>query len=179
VQEVLSGYSPLGTPYGGPPYARAMTTIHVADELYDVGFRSVSRSTKKLDDAGVVINAGSHGQVAGLAMHWEMVLLAEGGMSNIRVLHAATLNVAKTLGLDAQIGSLEEGKLADLIVLDDNPLEDIRHTESVRYTMVNGRLYDAFSMNEIGNYDRPRTKFYWELQDRSGIDWSEAWSGMR
>ncbi len=62
-----------------------------------------------------------------------------------------------------QLGSIEPGKLADLIVLDRDPLADIRNTNSVRYTMVNGRLYDSESMNEIGNYNRPRSKFYWEL----------------
>ncbi len=176
VQRVTAGYSPIATPAGAPPHVRGMTTIHVADELWDIGFRAVSRSMKKLDDAGVLINAGSHGQTAGLALHWEMWLLAQGGMSNHRVLRAATLNGAMTIGLDKQIGSLEEGKLADLIVLDENPLEDIEHTNTVRYSMVNGRLYDSLSMNEIGNYDRPRSKFYWELEDDNGIDWNEAWA---
>jgi Tol biopolymer transport system component len=175
VPEALTGYSPLEAPYNGPPYSRAMTTIHAAEEIYDIGFRAVARSTKRLDDAGVVINVGSHGEIPGLAMHWEMALLAQGGMSNARVLRAATLNVARTLGIDAQVGSLEPGKLADLIVLDRNPLEDIRNTSSVRYTMVNGRLYDSLSLGEIGNYDRPRRKFYWELQQRNGIEWNEAW----
>jgi len=177
VQETLSGYSPLLTPYGAPPYARAMTTIQAADELWNIGFRSVARSVKKLDDAGVVINVGSHGEIAGLAMHWEMALLSQGGMSNMRILHAATVNTANTLGVERQIGSLEVGKLADLIVLDRNPLEDIHNTNSVRYTMVNGRLYDSLSMDEIGNYSRPRGHFYWELQPRNGIDWNEAWGG--
>ncbi len=172
-----TGYSPLGTPYGAPIYARNMTTIQVADELWDIGFRSISRQVKKLDDAGVVIKAGSHGEVPGLAMHWEMQLLAQGGMSNLHVLRAATLNGAKTLGVDLQIGSLEPGKLADLIVLEKNPLEDIRNSNTVRYTMVNGRLYDSLSMNEIGNYNRPRARFYWELQERHGIEWNEAWGG--
>lgn len=175
VQEVSSGYSPLGTPYGAPPYARGTTTIQAADEIYDIGFRAVARSTKKLDDAGVVINAGSHGEVPGLSQHWEMQLLTEGGMSNARVLRTGTINVAKTLGIDDQVGSLEVGKLADLIVLDKNPLEDIRNTNSVRYTMVNGRLYDSATMNEIGNYDRPRPKFYWEIQKSLGVDWNESW----
>jgi imidazolonepropionase-like amidohydrolase len=177
VPEALTGYSPLAAPYNGPPYSRAMTTIQAAEEIYDIGFRGVARSTKRLDDAGVVINVGSHGEIPGLAMHWEMALLAQGGMSNARVLRAATLNVARTLGIDAQVGSLEAGKLADLIVLDRNPLEDIRNTNSVRYTMVNGRLYDSLSLAEIGNYDRPRRKFYWELQQRNGIEWNEAWGG--
>lgn len=176
VQEVTAGYSPIDTPSGAPPHVRAMSTIHAADEIWDVGFRSVSRSMRRLDEAGVPVNAGSHGQVAGLAMHWELRLLAEGGMSNMHVLRAGTINGATTLGLDSQIGSLETGKLADLIILDKNPLEDIENSMTVRYTMVNGRLYDAYSMNEIGNYDRPRSRFYWELDDTNGIDWEESWS---
>lgn len=176
VQEVTASYSPIDTPLGAPPHVRGMTSIHVADELWDIGFRAVSRSMKKLNDAGVLINAGSHGQVAGLALHWEMWLLAEGGMPALDVLRTATLNGARTLALDRQIGSLEVGKLADLIVLDENPLENVENTNTVRYTMVNGRLYDALSMNEIGNYDRPRSRFYWELENYEGIDWNEAWA---
>jgi len=175
VQAVTSGYSPLPTPYGAPPYVRGMTGVNAAEELWDIGFRSVARSMKKLDDAGVVVNAGSHGQIHGLDQHWEMWLLAQGGMSNLHVLRTSTLNGAKTLALDGQIGSLEAGKLADLIVLDANPLENIRNTNSVRYTMVNGRLYDSMSMDEVGNRPRPRTKFYWELDDYPGINWNSAW----
>lgn len=176
VQESNSSYSPVNAPGSAPTHVRNMTAIHVADELWEIGFRAVARSVKKLDDAGVVINAGSHGQVPGLSLHWEMWLLSQGGMSNHRVLRTATLNGARTLALDSQIGSLQPGKLADLIVLDGNPLEDIHNTNSVRYTMLNGRLYDSLSMNEIGNYDRPRTSFYWERKDYHGIDWNEAWS---
>ena len=173
---INSGYSPLATPYAGPPYARGMTTMNAADELWDIGFRAVARSMKKLDDAGVIVNAGSHGQLHGLDQHWEMWLMAQGGMSNLHVLRTSTLNGARTLALDRQIGSLEPGKLADLLVLDANPLQDIRNTNSVRYTVVNGRLYDAASMNEIGNYARPRSRFYWELEDFRGIDWKLPWA---
>lgn len=179
VQEALTGYSPLRSPYGAPPYVRAMTTVRAAEEIWDVGFRAVARSTRKLDDAGVTINVGSHGEVPGLAMHWEMRLLAEGGMSPMAVLRAATINPARTLGVDRQIGTLEAGKLADLIVLDADPLADIANTNSVRYTMVNGRLYDAATMNEIGNREKPRTRFFWELPDYRGIDWNEAWAGQQ
>ena len=132
---------------------------------------------KKLDDAGVIINAGSHGQVSGVAQHWEMWLLAEGGMSNLHVLRTSTLNGAKTLGFDKQLGSLEVGKLADVIVLDGNPLDDIHNTNTVRYTMVNGRLYDSYTVNEIGNYDKPRGKFYWEVGHTENItEWKNAWA---
>ncbi|WP_175596942.1 amidohydrolase family protein [Peristeroidobacter soli] len=177
VQVVTSGYSPVPTPHYAPPYVRGMTTINVADELWDVGFRSVSRSVKKLDDAGVIVNAGSHGHVIGLSLHWEMWLLSQGGMSNMNVLRTATLNGARTHGLDKQMGSLEPGKLADIIVLDRNPLEDIQNSNSVRYTMVNGRLYDANTMNEIGNYNKPRGKFFWEAHRApNNIDWEKSWA---
>lgn len=72
-------------------------------------------------------------------------------------------------------GSLETGKLADLIVLDRDPLADIRNSNSVRYTMVNGHLYDSETMNEIGNHPKPRTKFFWEMTDQHGIEWNPAW----
>lgn len=178
VQETISAYSPLNVPGAAAPYVRGMTSIHAADEVYDVGVLAVSRATKRLDDAGVPISVGSHGDFPGVGMHWEMELLTLGGMSNHRVLRAATLNGARKLGFDHQLGSLEVGKLADLIVLDKNPLEEISNTNSVLYTLINGRLYDALTLNETGNYDRPRTKFYWELQERHGIDWNESWTGQ-
>jgi len=177
IQVTTSGYSPLAPGHYAPPWVRGMTTMHASEEIYDIGFRSVSRSMKKLDDAGVTVAAGSHGQAAGLAQHWEMRLLAEGGMSNHRVLRAATLNGARTLGFDGQIGSLEPGKLADLIILDRDPLADIRNTNSVRWTMVNGRLYDAHTMDETGSRERPRGKFYWEVgHTRNIVDWKKAWA---
>jgi adenine deaminase len=89
-------------------------------------------------------------------------MLQQGGMTNLEALRCATINGAVSLGMDAQIGSIKAGKLADIIVLDKNPLENIRNSEFVKYTLVNGRLYDAATMNEIGNYDRKRTKFYFE-----------------
>ena len=72
------------------------------------------------------------------------------------------MNPATSLGLDNWIGSLQVGKLADLLVMDKNPLENIYNTESLHYTMINGRLYDCETMNEIGNYNKTRNKFYWE-----------------
>jgi adenine deaminase len=99
-------------------------------------------------------------------------MLQQGGMSNMQALRSATLNGANYIGMDHKIGSLEEGKLADLIVLDKNPLEDIQNSNSVKYTMINGRLYDTETMNEVGNYTTPRGKFYWEMNDYApGFDW--------
>jgi len=93
----------------------------------------------------------------------------------MEALRAATINGAQYIGMDDEIGTLEIGKLADIIVLDKNPLENIRNSESVKYTMVNGRLYDTETMNEIGNYDKVRSKFYWELYKYNrSFDWHET-----
>jgi imidazolonepropionase-like amidohydrolase/Tol biopolymer transport system component len=133
------------------------------EEEYGNGHILVSKSAKKLLDEGVKVNMGAHGQLQGLGVHWEIWMLQQGGMTNHEALQAATSNPGGSLGFDKWIGSLETGKLADLIVLDKNPLDDIRNTETVRYTMVNGRLYDAETMSETGNYNKTRSKFYWEL----------------
>ena len=132
------------------------------EEEYTNGHIRVSQHLKKLSDAGVKVNMGAHGQIQGIGAHWEIWMMQQGGMSNHEALKTATINPAQSLGFDEWIGSLEAGKLADLIVLDKNPLENIRNTESIRYTMINGRLYDADTMNEVGNYNTPRGKFYWE-----------------
>ncbi len=146
----------------------------IPEEEYINGHIAVSRSVKKLADAGVTVNMGAHGQLQGLGAHWEIWMLAQGGMTPMQALHCATINSATSLGLNDYIGSLEKGKLADLIVLDKNPLDDIYNTEFIRYTMVNGRLFDSETMNEIGNHPKLRTKFFWELaKNADSYPWHE------
>lgn len=142
------------------PRSRHRTMI--PDEEYENGHILTAESDKKLADAGVKVNLGAHGQLQGLGAHWELWMFEQGGMSNMQALRVATINGAHYLGMDHEIGSLEEGKLADLVVLDKNPLENIRNTNSVTHTMVNGRLFDAATMNEVGNQENERLPFWWE-----------------
>jgi len=121
-----------------------------------------SAGVKSIVDAGGKAQLGAHGQMQGLGAHWELWSFVQGGMTPMEALRCATLWGAQYIGLDRDLGSLEPGKLADLIVMEKNPLENIRDSESIRYVMLNGRLYDASTMNELGNHPHQRSPFYWE-----------------
>ena len=127
----------------------------------DYFFVTVSQAAKALSDRGTIVATGAHGQQDGIAQHWETWMMQMGGMSNHEALRAATINGAKGLGLDKDVGSLETGKLADLLVLDANPLADIKNTQSIRYVVVNGRIYDTSNMAQIGNHPSPAPKRTW------------------
>ena len=144
--------------------SRSRHRIMLPDEEYENGHILTSKSCTALQDAGVNMHLGAHGQLQGLGAHWELWMLQQGGMSNHQALKCATIQGASYIGMDEEIGSLKEGKLADLIILDANPLEDIKNSEFVKYTMINGRLYEADTMTEINDNAKERTKFYWELE---------------
>ena len=177
--EKLRLYTPVakGFDRAQKPLWAHMRTISAPDENYEIGTRAIARSLKELHDAGVLVNLGSHGEIDGIGAIWELWLINQGGISNHDTLKIGTINGARTLGLDGDIGSLEVGKLADLIVLDADPLKNIEALDTVRYAMVNGRLYDSLRMNEIGNTDRPRGRFYWEVDKHPTIDWDESMIG--
>jgi imidazolonepropionase-like amidohydrolase/Tol biopolymer transport system component len=147
-------------------------------EEYENGHILTSKSLKNLVDRGVKVCVGGHGQLQGLGVHWEMWMLGQGGMTNYEVLRAATIHGAEYIGIGDDLGSLEVGKLADLVVLNNNPLDYIQNTQSVKYTMINGKLYDVSTMNEIGNTDKPRTKFYWEIDGyNNSFNWHDESHG--
>lgn len=141
----------------------ARSRRRTTSEFGDYGHIEVSKAVKQLADGGTKVNLGAHGQIQGLGAHWELWMLAQGGMSSLQAIRSATINGAEYLGMGKEIGSLETGKLADLIVLDENPLADIRNTEKIRYVMINGRLYDASTMDEVISRNKPKGKFWWQM----------------
>ena len=140
--------------------ARSMRRPHAPDSHYN--HFNVAKVANELNKVGVHPNIGAHGQREGLAAHWEMWMFAQGGMSNMEVLKAATINPATTFGMEHQLGSIKQGKLADLIVIDGDPLANIRVTDRVSYTMVNGKLFNAETMNELNGDKEKRQPFFFE-----------------
>jgi imidazolonepropionase-like amidohydrolase len=185
-------YTPtLVVTYGGPagdPYWRSHTDVfrhpiltrHIppATLAADNARREIApdedyvdddsaRESKKLADKGVLVSIGAHGQQAGLGPHWEMWSFARGGWSPVEALRAGTIDPAKSLGYDRDVGSLEAGKLADLVVLDADPTQNIRNTEKVHRVMLGGRMYDPLTMSEVVTGNRTRAPYWWETSSGS------------
>lgn len=185
-----TGYTPtLVVTYGGPagdPYWRSHTDVWkhpllqkhepaailaannarrtiAADEDYKDDDNA--REAAKLARLGVPVSIGAHGQEPGIAAHWELWSFVRGGMTPIEALRAGTIESARSLGYDADVGSLEPGKLADLVVLDADPTKDIRNSDKISKVMIGGRLLDAATLNEELTGSRKRPAYWWEGKD--------------
>jgi hypothetical protein len=121
-------------------------------------FQEVAASAARLVRAEGLVGIGSHGNVAGLGLHWELQAHVAGGFSPHEALRAGTMGSAETIGRQLELGSLEPGKYADLIILNRDPREDIRNTLAIRQVMQNGRLYEAETLDEIWPRRRPRAR---------------------
>ena len=153
--EILSHFVP-------PHILQPRSVRRITAPFSDFFHVTSARTARKLSEAGVMVSIGAHGQREGLASHWEIWSFAQGGMSPVEALRAATITPAKALGYDADLGSLEKGKLADLVVIDADILEDIYQTDHISHVMLNGRLYEAKTLDETVTGDRKTKPFYWQ-----------------
>jgi imidazolonepropionase-like amidohydrolase/Tol biopolymer transport system component len=127
----------------------------------EYGFAEAAAQAAKIQRAGGLIGVGGHGELQGLGYHWEMWALAAGGMNSREVLRAATIDGARIIGFAEDLGSLEVGKLADMVVLDRDPLEDIRNTNSVRWVMKNGEVYEGDTLTRLWPSRQELRPFWW------------------
>ncbi len=127
----------------------------------ELAFPRLAAQDAKIIAAGGKVCIGSHGQFQGLGYHWEMWALSSGGASNMDVLRSATIRGAEALGLAQDLGSLEPGKLADFVVLNKNPLDDIHNTNSIQYVMKNGELFEGNTLDEIYPEQKPLSPLWW------------------
>ncbi len=124
---------------------------------------------KDLVEAGGKAGVGSHGQLQGLGYHWELWAMAAADMDEHDALRIATIFGAEAIGLDQDVGSIEAGKLADLVILEGNPLDDLRNTNTVDRVMLNGRLYDGDTLDEVYPREVPMAPLWWWDDEPNGV----------
>ncbi|MEL7198792.1 MAG: amidohydrolase family protein [Pseudomonadota bacterium] len=123
---------------------------------------NAAREAKKISDRGVKVSIGAHGQQPGIGAHWEIWTFARGGFSAVEALKTATIYPAQSLGMEKDVGSLEVGKLADLLVLTADPTANIRDSDKIESVMIGGRMYDTATMQEVATGNGGRAPYWWE-----------------
>ncbi|GIX17518.1 MAG: TolB protein [Rhodothalassiaceae bacterium] len=147
-----------------PPHVlqpRSVRRLKAPEEDYHHLFAAAAGAAE-LMRRGVPVNAGAHGQREGLGMHWEIRAMAKGGMTPMEALATATINPARYMGFDRDLGSIEPGKLADLIVVDGDPLADLTVSDRLVFVVQNGRIYREPTLEEVVTGDRRLAAFYWQ-----------------
>jgi Tol biopolymer transport system component len=139
--------------------AKSRRVAWFRDDEY--AYPKTAAQAAKILRGGGWVGVGSHGQLQGLGYHWEMWALASGGMTPLEMLRCATVNGAEIIGLSEDIGSIEPGKLADLVVLGSNPLDDVRNTNTVKLVMKNGELFDGDTLDQVWPIARPLPRPWW------------------
>jgi Tol biopolymer transport system component len=135
----------------------------------DYSFPLIARGLADIIEEGGSGAIGSHGQQHGLGAHWE-IWMAASAMGPMGALELATLRGASFIGIDHDAGSLAGGKLADLLVLNGNPLDDIRQTRNIQYVMKGGVMYDAMSLDEVWPATTPYGTHWWVNPDALKAD---------
>ena len=127
----------------------------------EYSFPKIAASAAKIMREGGIVAIGSHGQLQGLGYHWEMWALNSGGLTALETLRAATLNGAKAIGMEEDLGSIEPGKMADLVFMTGSPLVYIRNTNTIKYVMKNGELFEAGTLDRIYPRQVKMQKMWW------------------
>ena len=130
-------------------------------------FQKHAEFMKDLVEADGLGGVGSHGQLQGLGFHWELWAVASGGMNNHDALKVATIHGAKAIGLDDDLGTIESGKIADIVIMDSNPLDNLRNTNTIKYVVKNGVVYDANTLDEIAPVEKKAETFNWQTKKPS------------
>ncbi|HEX4932950.1 MAG TPA: amidohydrolase family protein, partial [Gemmatimonadaceae bacterium] len=135
----------------------------------DYNFPAIARGVRDIVRAGGRAGLGSHGQQDGIGAHWELWMLQSGDMTPMEALRIATTYGAESIGYGKDLGSIEAGKLADLVVLDSNPLDNIRNSADIRYVVKNGEVYEAKTLDRVWPSARTFPRPYW-VREREALE---------
>ena len=144
------------------PFLAARTLRRFWFHEREYSYPQVAAGAAKIMRAGGCVGVGAHGQLQGLGYHWELWALASGGLSNLEALTAATRHGAEIIGVAADIGTVEVGKLADLVVLNSDPLEDLRNSVDLALVVKGGEVFAADTLNKLWPERKPLPPQWWQ-----------------
>ncbi len=147
------------------PHTRRFIFRPVTDYSKDI----LAQGAADVIAAGGYSAVGSHGQQPGIGSHWDVWMLAK-ATGNLGALEVASVHGAIFLGMEDDLGSITTGKLGDLMVLNSNPLDNIRNTADIKYVMKGGVLYDALSLDEIWPNARKYGDNAWYVPEMYRVD---------